>query len=120
MQKKPSDTIQGVVGPVPMCWGRTANTYAFWYSPSLPLRVGYALHFLAVSNRPNNWLNKMRIRFRNVSVLALTLVSFMALPALADDTTSAGTPSHSSGPVDGAVKGSENEGFWKRLSQSYG
>jgi Putative beta-barrel porin-2, OmpL-like. bbp2 len=61
----------------------------------------------------------MRIRFRNASALALALVSFAALPALADDTTPAANSAHSSGPVDGCVKGSENEGFWKRLSQSY-
>src|ERR1700734_1247269 len=62
---------------------------------------------------------QMRKLFRNVSAVALTLISFTAIPALADDTTPAAGSAHSSGPVDGCVKGSENEGFWKRLSQSY-
>jgi Putative beta-barrel porin-2, OmpL-like. bbp2 len=61
----------------------------------------------------------MRTLFRNVSAVALTLISFAAIPALADDTTPAAASDHSSGPADGCVKGSENEGFWKRLSQSY-
>jgi hypothetical protein len=62
----------------------------------------------------------LKICFRSIpGIIAIGLMS-LSLPALVDDArTSAATSIDPDGPVAGCSKGSEDEGFFTRLGQSY-